>query len=68
MSDRVHFDGPCPFLLCLATGPHSHPVCPECGAIRYGNLFCGICRAYRARERRLIIVAGAVQTVEEFRV
>ena len=42
----VPFDGPCPFLMCLETGPHVHPVCPECGSVRYGNMFCKECRKY----------------------
>lgn len=37
------FDGPCPFLTCLAQGPHTHPICPECGSVRYGNMFCPEC-------------------------
>ncbi len=42
----VSFDGPCHFLSCLETGPHFHPICPVCGAVRYGNLFCKECREY----------------------
>lgn len=39
-------NGPCPFLTCLETGPHEHPVCPDCGAVRYGNPFgCPTCLA-----------------------
>jgi hypothetical protein len=45
---EVQFDGPCPFLTCGEKGPHSHPVCPECGAVRYGNLFCETCRQNRS--------------------
>lgn len=45
MSD-VTFDGACPFLTCLEEGPHSHPVCPDCGAVRWGNLFCPTCREH----------------------
>ncbi len=44
MSKLVWFDGQCPFLTCLKTERHSHPVCPECGALRYGNMFCKECR------------------------
>lgn len=44
VKNYVPFDGSCPFLTCLETGPHVHPVCPECGAVRYGNIFCGECR------------------------
>ena len=40
----MHFDGPCPFLACLEAGPHDHPICPDCGAVRYGNLTCNTCR------------------------
>lgn len=36
----------CPFLLCLVRGPHAHPVCPQCGAVRFGNLSCDLCNAY----------------------
>lgn len=37
----------CPFLLCLVTEAHTHPVCPDCGAVRYGNIFCPTCRDLR---------------------
>lgn len=37
-------DGPCPLLLCLETEPHSHPICPDCGAVKFGNIFCVTCR------------------------
>lgn len=41
-----HSPGPCPFLTCLITEPHDHPVCPECHAVRYGNIFyCATCNA-----------------------
>lgn len=39
-------DGQCPFLTCEEMGPHSHPICPDCEAVRYGNLFCATCRAH----------------------
>lgn len=45
------FDGPCPFALCHAEGPHSHTVCPDCGAVRHGNIFCKTCRAYLDSEQ-----------------
>jgi hypothetical protein len=44
VEEAVHFDGPCPFLTCLDSAPHDHPVCPDCGAVRYGNMFCATCR------------------------
>ena len=44
--DKIDFNGPCPFLTCLETVPHSHPVCPTCGAVRFGNLGCQTCREY----------------------
>lgn len=47
-ADGVDFDGPCPFLTCLAVSPHTHPICPDCGAVRYGNFFCPTCTAYCA--------------------
>ena len=37
------FDGPCPFLGCLDTDWHAHPACPDCGAVRYGNICCATC-------------------------
>lgn len=39
----VFVDGPCPFLTCLNTGPHGHDICPDCGAVRFGNAFCATC-------------------------
>ncbi len=44
MGDRVPSE--CPFLFCVRTEPHEHSICPECGAVRYGNRFCATCRAY----------------------
>ena len=44
MDSVWHSPGPCPFLTCLIPGPHTHAVCPDCGAVRYGNpLFCRTC-------------------------
>lgn len=40
-------DGPCPFLFCREVARHAHPVCPSCGAARYGNMFCQRCREGR---------------------
>lgn len=42
--ETIHFDGPCPLLLCLAEVPHDHPICPKCGAVAYGNISCDECR------------------------
>lgn len=44
MTETMHFDGPCPFLLCLAEVAHDHPICPRCGAVGYGNISCDECR------------------------
>ena len=41
-----HCDGWCPFLLCLQTEAHDHPICPDCGAMRFGALDCPTCRLY----------------------
>ncbi len=51
----IRFDGPCPFLFCLEEGVHHHPVCPDCDAVNWGNLFCGTCQrnASEYRERLL---------------
>jgi hypothetical protein len=43
---KMDFDGPCPFLTCFETLPHSHPVCPVCGAVRYGNINCSECKKH----------------------
>jgi hypothetical protein len=50
------FDGPCPFLLCLEEGGHSHPICPECEAIRYGNISCKSCRAHHGIPEPEIVI------------
>lgn len=42
----VFIDGPCPFLTCLETGLHGHDVCPGCGAVKFGNLSCAVCRSH----------------------
>ena len=49
----VPFNGPCPFLMCLDTGPHVHPVCPVCGAVRYGNMLCKECKKYHDNEKKV---------------
>ena len=49
---KVEFDGPCPFLTCLKTGPHSHSVCPECGAVRHGKPSCPECRKHTGKIER----------------
>lgn len=50
--NHMHFDGPCPFLLCTKEGPHLHAICPECGAVRHGNIFCKTCRENREAVRK----------------
>lgn len=42
----ILLDGPCPFLTCLETGPHGHDVCTNCGAVKFGNMFCATCRSH----------------------
>ena len=39
-----HVPGPCPFLTCTVSTPHAHPICPLCGAVKFGNLGCELCR------------------------
>lgn len=51
---QLWLDGPCPMLLCLNTGRHAHPICPECEAVDYGNLFCATCRRFRPLVNRSI--------------
>jgi hypothetical protein len=43
---KIDFDGPCPFLTCLESGSHSHPICPKCGAVKHGNANCDECRSH----------------------
>jgi hypothetical protein len=45
-----HIEGYCPFFCCVKTEPHDHSICPECGAVRHGNMFCETCRAYSKTE------------------
>ena len=47
----MHFDGPCPFLFCLEDRAHTHPICPSCGAVRYGNPFCAECQRHEGELR-----------------
>lgn len=49
-STRVMTGASCPFLFCLVAEPHTHPVCGECGAVRYGNIFCRACRDLRGND------------------
>ncbi len=48
---EIFFEGACPFLTCLEQGAHSHPICPDCGAVKYGNpFFCPTCRKHLEKE------------------
>ena len=49
----VQTTGPCPFLLCLIQVPHEHPICPECDAVRFGNMYCETCRREGPIERAI---------------
>lgn len=49
MNEPYVSDGPCPFVFCLETDRHAHPVCHECGAVRYGNMYCRTCKVERRR-------------------
>lgn len=49
MSGVTFLNDECPLLTCLVTAPHSHPACPVCGAVRYGNLTCLSCQRYHPR-------------------
>ena len=53
---QMHFDGPCPLLLCLADCPHDHPICPVCGAVAYGNISCNECRRNVDIHKELAII------------
>jgi hypothetical protein len=37
----------CRFLACLVQEPHTHPACPDCGAVCYFNVCCDTCRQLR---------------------
>ena len=52
----VHFGGCCPFLSCLIVEAHSHPICPDCGAVRYGNAFCPTCVEVRSKDPNPVTV------------
>lgn len=39
----MRFEGSCPFVSCTKTYPHDHAVCPDCGAVGFGNTFCNTC-------------------------
>lgn len=52
-TNTYHADGPCPLLTCLETGLHDHPVCPECGALDFGNFHCQECKKHNVVGERL---------------
>jgi len=71
-----HFDGVCPFLTCLLANPHDHGICPDCGAVRFGNISCATCRSVHERAMQISKrgmrevakrVSEAEQRVAEFR-
>ena len=49
MENEIKFDGYCPFLGCIETGPHSHKVCQACGTVNYSNFYCSDCRKELAK-------------------
>ena len=48
--ERMEDGWRCPFLGCHVREAHEHPVCPDCGAVRYGNMFCQTCTSVRSRD------------------
>lgn len=50
------FNGVCPILTCFAEGEHKHPICPACGAVGFGNIFCPTCRENIDIHRELAII------------
>jgi len=64
---EIQFDGPCPFLACLIVAPHSHAVCPDCGAVNLGNLACNGCIAHLKRGMAEGAALGTLATVEIWR-
>lgn len=65
-TDAIFLDGPCPFLTCLETGPHGHDVCPDCGAVRFGNMCCRTCIEHSpySDEMRAILL-GCLPEIDE---
>lgn len=53
-AESVEFGGICNFLLCPEFGPHIHYICPECGAVKFGNIFCATCGGKHDRLRQEI--------------
>ena len=62
MPKTMKFDGPCPFGVCRIHVPHEHAICSECGAVRYGNIYCDTCKKEgpleRAMEKALVEAGG----------
>lgn len=54
----MHVTQPCRFLTCLEPGEHLHNVCPDCGAVRYGNLHCLVCQEFHRAINTLIAEAS----------
>lgn len=53
----LHFDGLCPFLLCLERASHDHPVCRACGTVNHSNYSgCETCR-----KKRVTYVKGLLE-------
>jgi hypothetical protein len=42
----------CPLVSCNERGPHQHPACETCGAVDWGNIFCGACLRWHKRAGR----------------
>ena len=47
----VRAASPCPMATCIVAGPHDHAICPDCGAVRFGNISCDTCREHHDAER-----------------
>lgn len=54
ITNKMDFEGLCPFITCIEHRAHSHTICPECHAVRYGNMHCEHCRTMR----RLLLDMG----------
>ncbi|MFA5186475.1 MAG: hypothetical protein WC551_08370 [Patescibacteria group bacterium] len=66
---EMRFEGPCPFLFCQETGPHSHPVCPQCGGVNFGNIFCPTCQEIGLPDRLKAIqnLADRIKAIRQHR-
>jgi hypothetical protein len=59
--EYLDIDGPCPFAFCTEIGPHSHPICPSCDAVGFGNISCKVCQSAQRKYLKGEIVPACVE-------